>query len=323
MGRKLLVLLTLAAFAVAAYLLFRQDFDSGLFLESFTNVRPMWLVASTVLTFVGYVIRAFRWQILLISMKLIKMTSLVGATILGFSVIYLLGRAGEFTRPVWIARREGVALAGSFATIVVERVFDTLMLIVLFAATVGVVRTETEASGAIDLLTTSVWLLLALSSVTLLVFILFREHVSSIARRLPFKRLSATLERFGDGLAITGSWRNLGLTTVYSLLMWLGIALQFWLMLVGLNLEFTFREATLVLVASALGSIAQVPGIGGGFQAGFIFCVTTFFLVPLETAVGASLVAWFVTYVPTIVVAAIYITWKGISARDLITPEPV
>ena len=322
MGRKLLVLLTLAAFAVAAYLLFRQDFDSGLFLESFTNVRPMWLVASTMLTFVGYVIRAFRWQILLISMKLIKMTSLVGATILGFSVIYLLGRAGEFARPVWIARREGVALAGSFATIVVERVFDTLMLIVLFAATVGVVRTETEAPGAIDLLTTSVWLLLALSSVALLAFILFRAHVSSIARRLPFKRLSATVERFGDGLAITGSWRNLGLTTVYSLLMWLGIALQFWLMLVGLNLEFTFREATLVLVASALGSIAQVPGIGGGFQAGFIFCVTTFFLVPLETAVGASLVAWFVTYVPTIVVAAIYMTWKGISARDLITPAP-
>ena len=319
MGRKLLVLLTLAAFAVAVYLLFRRDFDSGLFLESFTNVRPIWLVASIVLTFVSYVIRAFRWQILLISMKLIKMRSLVGATILGFSVIYLLGRAGEFARPVWIARREGVALAGSFATIVVERVFDTLMLIVLFAATVGVVRTET---GAIDLLTTSVWLLLALSSVALLAFIVFRAHVSSIARRLPFKRLSATVERFADGLAITGSWRNLGLTTVYSLLLWLGIALQFWLMLVGLNLEFTFREATLVLVAAALGSIAQVPGIGGGFQAAFIFCVTTFFLVPLETAVGASLVVWFLTYVPTIVVAAIYMTWKGISARDLITPEP-
>ena len=322
MGRKLLVLLTLAAFAVAAYLLLRQDFDTGLFLESFTNVRPIWLVASTVLTFVSYVIRAFRWQILLISMKLIRMTSLVGATILGFAVIYLLGRAGEFARPVWIARREGIALAGSFATIVVERVFDTLMLIVLFTATVGVVRGETGAPGAIDLLTTSVRLLLALSSIALLAFILFRAHVSSIARRLPFERLSATLERFGDGLAIMGSWRNVGLTTVYSVLLWLGIALQFWLMLVGLNLEFTFREATLVLVASALGSIAQVPGIGGGFQAGFIFCLTTFFLVPLETAVGASLVAWFVTYVPTIVVAAIYMTWKGISARDLITPEP-
>ncbi len=319
MGRKLLVFLTLAAFAVALYLLFRRDFDSQLFLESVTNVRPIWLAASTVLTFVGYVVRALRWQILLISMKLIKMTSLLSATILGFSVIYLLGRAGEFARPVWIARREGVAMAGSFATIAVERVFDTLMLIVFFAATVGVVRVET---GAIALLTTSVWLLLALSSVALLVFILFRAHVSSIAKRLPFERLAATLERFADGLAITGSWRNLGLATVYSLLLWLGIALQFWLMLFGLNLEFTFRAATLVLVASAIGSIAQVPGIGGGFQVGFIFCLTTFFLVPLETAVGASLVAWFFTYVPTIVVAAIYMTWKGVSARDLITPEP-
>ncbi len=322
MGRKLLFFLALAAFAVAMYLVFRRDFDSRLFLESVTDVRPMWLAASTVLTFVNYVVRSFRWQILLISMKLIKMTSLVGATILGFAVIYLLGRAGEFARPVWIARTEGVAMAGSFATIVVERVFDTLMLILLFAATVGVVGAETGATGAIDLLTTSVWLLLALSSVALLVFILFRAHVPSIARRLSFERLSTTLERFGDGLAITGSWRNLGLTTVYSLLLWVGIALQFWLMLFGLNLEFTFRAATLVLVASAIGSIAQVPGIGGGFQVGFIFCVTTFFLVPLETAVGASLLAWFFTYVPTIVVAAIYMTWKGISARDLITPEP-
>ena len=322
MSRKLLVLLTLIAFMAAAYLLFRQNFDSRLFFESFTNVRPIWLVASIALTFVNYFMRALRWQILLISMKLIKMTSLVGATILGFGVIYLLGRAGEFARPVWLARREGIAIAGSLATIVVERILDTLMLIMLFAATVEVVQAETNAQREFELLTTSVWLLLALSMIAFLTFILFRAHLSSIVRHIPSKQLSATIEQFAGGLAITGNWSNLSLTTVYSLMLWLGIALQFWLMLIGLNLELTFREATLLLVGSALGSIAQVPGIGGGFQAAFIFCLTTFFLVPIETAAGASLVAWFFTVAPTIVVAATYMTWKGISARDLISSEP-
>ena len=46
------------------------------------------------------------------------------------------------------------------------------------------------------------------------------------------------------------------------------------------------------MVGAAIGSIAQTPGIGGGFQAGYIFCMTSFFMVPTEQAIATSLLAW-------------------------------
>ena len=50
-----------------------------------------------------------------------------------------------------------------------------------------------------------------------------------------------------------------------------------------MNFHFSFAAATLVMVGAAIGSIAQIPGIGGGFQAGYVFCMTTFFMVSAGT----------------------------------------
>ena len=317
MSRKLLFLLILAGFAGLLYLLLGRDFDTELFLDGFSRIRPIWLIAATVMTFISYGIRAMRWQILLISLKLIRLGPLASTTLIGFGAIYLLGRAGEVVRPVWLARRERISAAGSFATIVVERVFDMLMLIVLLAASLGLVRLPVGTEGAVEDLESASWLLTAIATTALAGFAIFRRNVDAIVQRLPFERLAKALRTFSEGLAITGSWRSLTLTSVYSLLLWLGIALQFWLMMVGLGFEFGFGTTTLILVVSAIGSIVQVPGIGGGFQAAFVFCLTTFFLVPLETAVATSLMAWLFTIVPTIGVAAIYMTWKGLTRQEL------
>jgi uncharacterized protein (TIRG00374 family) len=321
MSWKLLFFLVLAVFALSVYALSGRDFDFGLFFESLAQVRPGWLAASIGLTFLGYGVRALRWQLLLMSLKSIKFASLLSSTLLGFSAIYVLGRAGEFVRPVWIARREGVTMAGSFAAIVVERVFDTFMLILLFATTIGAVQTVPEAQGAIELLKTASWLLLGISTGAMLAFVVFHVHIDKITAYIPFRMLREVLERFAEGLSITGNRKHLGMTTVYSLLLWLGIALQFWFMMIGLNFDFTFQSAILILVTSAIGTIAQVPGIGGGFQIAFVFCLTTFFLVPLETAIAASLLAWFFTCAPTIAVTAFYMLWRGVSAKDLMKRE--
>ena len=322
MRRKLLFFLGFAVLLAALYFWFTGDFDTALFFETFSNIRPVWIVTSILVTFLGYIMRAFRWQILLISLKPIRLAPLVSATVLGFSAIYALGRAGEFVRPVWIARREEISITGSFAAILLERVFDMLMILLLFAISLVLVQLPIDAEDSIALLARAAWLLLMISVVALGSSVLFQKYVGIVAERIRLERLRKFLEMFGEGLRSTSNVRDLGLVSLYSLLLWFGIALQFWLMLVGLNFDFTFPATTLILVGSAIGSIAQVPGIGGGFQAGFIFSVTSFFLVPVETAIAASLIAWFVTYVPTMVVAAIYMMWKGISTHELVAEEP-
>ena len=127
MSRKLLVLLALALVVViVAYWVWGREFDWSLFVSSLKTVKAGWLAASIAATMGTYWFRAIRWQVLLAPLKAIRVPSLFSITIIGFSAIFMLGRAAELTRPIWLSKREKVALTGSVATIVVERFLDSI-----------------------------------------------------------------------------------------------------------------------------------------------------------------------------------------------------
>jgi uncharacterized membrane protein YbhN (UPF0104 family) len=94
------------------------------------------------------------------------------------------------------------------------------------------------------------------------------------------------LRNFSEGLSFLDQTRSFSLALVHSVVVWTVIVLQFWFMLLGMNFHFSVSAATLVMVGAAIGSVAQIPGIGGGFQAGYVFCMTTFFIVPPEQAIA-------------------------------------
>ena len=317
MLRKLLVFLAFALVAAAAYQLRRWDFDWPLFFDGLLRLHSGWVLAFVAVTFLGYVIRAVRWQLLLAPVRSIDLSSLTWTTTVGFSAIYLMGRAGEVVRPLWIARREHVPFAAAAATIVIERVFDTLMLILLFALTLLTVELPSAADSAIALMKTAAGLLLAVSVSLIGAILVFRATTDLIVGYLSNHRVAGLVRTFGEGLRFIERPRNFILTVCYSLVVWVLIVLQFWFLMRGLKFDFSLAASTLVMVGVGLGSLAQVPGIGGGFQAGFIFCMTTFFGVAAETAIAASLVAWVLSYAPTIMVGALYLVSQGVSAKEL------
>src|SRR5437762_12131787 len=127
MSRKSLFFLCLAA--VGGFFLYKLKdlgFDWSLFLSSLWNVQPGWLAASIAATLLTYVVRALRWQVLLNPLKSIRMSSLISTNVLRFSAIYLLGRAGDWVRRLWLTRREHIPLTASVATLIVERSLDIL-----------------------------------------------------------------------------------------------------------------------------------------------------------------------------------------------------
>src|SRR5262249_3490762 len=129
MGRKLFILLVLCAIvAIVAYRASGWDFNWSLFRTSLSSMKIGWLAASAILPIITYWFRAIRWQILLAPLKTIDVGSLFSITLVGFAAIFVLGRAGELARPVWLTRREGVPLSGSVATVIVERFFDGVLL---------------------------------------------------------------------------------------------------------------------------------------------------------------------------------------------------
>jgi hypothetical protein len=320
MSRKSLFLLILTAIAsILAYRLWGSNFDWSLFYTSLWNIQISWLMASIAATFLSYVFRAARWQVLLDPVKSIRIKPLISANLVGFSAIFVLGRAGEVIRPLWIARREQTPLTASVATIVVERFLDSFMIIMFFGCSLLLVKLPAAADGTVKVLKDASWVMLAGSVGAMIFLFFFRFNADRIVGYVPVARIASLLKSFSAGLSFLDRGSSLGLALIHSLLLWALISLSFWFMMLGMNFHFSIQAATLVMVGSAIGSIAQVPGIGGGFQAGYVFCMTTFFLIPPEQAIATSLVAWVASYGPTVVAGGLYMLSQGLSFKDLRT----
>jgi len=74
---------------------------------------------------------------------------------------------------------------------------------------------------------------------------------------------------------------------------------------------------TLVMVGAAIGSVAQIPGIGGGFQVAFAFCLTKFFGVPKEAAISAAMIAYLTNNLPTLAATIPCMLKDGLTIREI------
>jgi uncharacterized protein (TIRG00374 family) len=245
--------------------------------------------------------------------------SLLSTTLVGFSAIYILGRAGELVRPIWLTRREQISLTASVATIIIERFLDAIFVIVLFAWALLMIDVPASAADTIALMKNTAWMMIAGSIAAMVFMLFFRSNIERILRYVPFARVGKMLRSFSEGISFVDDGRSLGWAMAHSFELWVLIALQFWFILLGMNFQFSLAAATLIMVGAAIGSIAQVPGIGGGFQAGYVFCMSTFFGVPAEQAIATSLIAWVVSCAPTVIVSGLYMISHGLSLKDLRT----
>src|SRR5688572_9593921 len=192
MNRKSLFLLSLAVLiAIVAYRASGWDFDWSLFFSSLWDIQPVWLAASISASLLTYIFRAFRWQVLLQPLKSIPFGSLLSTTLVGFAAIYILGRAGEVIRPLWLTRRENIPLTASVATVIVERFFDTMMVIVLFGWALLIVEVPAAADETLGAMKTGAWVIIAISIAAMVFLVFFRSNIERILRYVPFPKIAS------------------------------------------------------------------------------------------------------------------------------------
>jgi len=106
--------------------------------RSFRDVRPLYLLVALILAvFVRFFVTAVRWQVLLHPVKRIGLHRLFAVTMIGFMANNVLpARMGEFVRAYALGKTEQLSKSLSFATIVVERVFDGLTILLFLLLSV-------------------------------------------------------------------------------------------------------------------------------------------------------------------------------------------
>jgi glycosyltransferase 2 family protein len=94
------------------------------------NANYWWLVPGVIVYFVAVWVRAWRWHYMLRPLKSIPVLTMFPITAIGYLGNNIFpGRAGEVLRAAVLRDREGVPISASLATIVVERIFDGVVML--------------------------------------------------------------------------------------------------------------------------------------------------------------------------------------------------
>jgi len=92
------------------------------------------IVIAIIIILLAYLWRVVRWQALLKPITPTSLREVWIATCVGFAAVLTIGRAGEVVRPVALPMRDRrVKPAASFVTIMIERLYDTMTVVLMFA----------------------------------------------------------------------------------------------------------------------------------------------------------------------------------------------
>jgi len=303
------------------------------FWESVKQANYWWLLPGVTVYFVGVWVRAWRWHYLLGPIKKIPTKTMFPITTIGYmgNNIYP-ARAGEVLRAVILKRREGVPISASLATIIVERIFDGVVMLAFVFVNLPELAKLTDASGFVGniqqvavigtgvfLGALAVFLLAAMfPQVTARAGLWGIEHFTP--KRLHTK-IIGIMTKFLDGLASLRSPFNVLMVFFTSVIIWLLETGKYWFVMHAFPFEVSFFALMLMNgIVNLATTIPSAPGYIGTFDAPGI-AVLTAYGVDQAAAAGYTLVLHVALWLPITLLGAYYLAREGIKWSDALRDE--
>jgi len=332
------ILVTVVVFLILAVLVYLQyrhwrTFDWGTFWSETDRIKKIHVLHAVLLIYIGYAMRAIRWKIFLRPVRpKTGFGELLSPTLIGFTGLALLGRAGEFIRPYLIARRTDLPFSSQLAVWAVERIFDIgafAFLIVLAIFLPSALPSIPHPEYYVRFREAGFFLIAFVVVLTAGAAVISRsgESVAEwVERRLSHlpsnfgHKLGQKVREFGMGLnTIHGPWSLLWLTAV-SVGMWYLIALSYHEVThaYGMDaLEIPVSQLLILMGSSMVGSMLQLPAVGGGSQMATIATLSSVFDVPPEMAASCGILLWLVTFAAVVPLGLALAHREQLSLRKL------
>ena len=337
--RKYLKFILLFLFAVFLFWFFGRSLDWALVRQSLAKADAVYLSAAVLIICVGYLLRAVRWQVLLAPITPSSLKELFATTTVGFAAIFLIGRAGEIVRPMWLPMRDKrIRPSSALVTLGLERLFDLAALVCFFAVNLlwftPPPGRETEFQYV-----EFAGMAMLIGVVAGFVMLIVYQHVSRSVnawfarvtnhRFIPKnlrKIFLSLLDKLSGALAILTDWKEMLLVSFWTILLWLGIALPTWLVLLAFGIPITFSDSLFIMGFASLSSVVPTPGgAAGAFHtataASLLFLKSE---VSREDAAAVSIAMHLVYFAPAIVFGLYYFIHGDISIerfRSLMSSE--
>ena len=337
--RKYIEFIVLCLLAAALLWWFGRNLDWAEVGQAVRNADPGLLIGAIVLICSVYLFRAVRWGALLKPLSAARFPDLFAATTIGFSAVFLIGRAGEFVRPVVLSMRDPrIRPSASLVTIVVERIYDMSAVALMFAINLIWFKPPGALDVSFERVRTAGWVLLGATILGIAFLIWFRaesslvigffERLFSSWRFIPRKLAKLVLglfEQLAQALRVLVNIAELLETIGWTVLTWFAIAGANFLVMRAFHLQVGAGETIFVLGWALVGSLVPTPGGAAGAFHAATAAGLLFLGVQKETAAALSIVMHLVDFGPALLFGVFYLIRGDLSIsklRTMISPEP-
>ena len=322
--------------AIAAVYYTMRNVSVSELMESFRHVNYIWLLPTFVLMCLTYVARAIRWRVLLLPVKEVKTWDLFSPLMVGFMAGVLPARAGELVRAYLLGKKFELSFASSLATIVVERLFDMILLLFLFSWILvfhGEIFDGNIAWSGISIKDLAfqfgiVSLALVLFLIAFIYLLTFHNEkamalVHWLIRPFPEKwqlKLILMTETFSQGLGVFRSIKALALIGVATVGVWGLIVLQYYPLYwaYGLQDKSVASLILLTVMVCILITVLPTPAFLGSFNAGVLIALHEIMGEAEVATVSFGFVAWGVNFAVIVLGGVYFILHDHISVRKLV-----
>ena len=265
-------------------------------------------------------------------LKKSHLSNLFSTTVIGFMVNSLIpGRLGEIVRPYLLSQKEGLSKTAAFATIIVERVFDLIIILVLFSlylllapalpyrsSEASVTLSQVEWSGLISAIAAAAIIaLLLLLHVKTALFLKGAEKLFSFLPARFSQVLLRGINSFAQGLAVLRGKGLLFMVVVYSFVHWLTVCFGMWVILAAFNIEVPFYLTFFILIFAATGAAIPTPAGVGAFHKAVQIVLVSFMGIDNDLAVGTSIVLHAVTFAPVTLLGIVLVWKEGLTIKKI------
>lgn len=253
----------------------------------------LWIIPGVLVYFLAVVARTWRWDYMLRPLKHVPLLRLFPVVVIGYmgNNVYPL-RAGEVLRSFVLREREEIPMSASLATVIVERVFDGLVMLMFVFVALPFTPIPGDDNGAIRTLVIGASAAFFLALIVFFGLAAMPDRFYALAEWFSYKLfptkihhpLLTFLKRFLDGLESLRSFRSVLMIFFTSVVIWLLETVKYWFVMHAFDFEVTFFALMLMNgVVNLATTLPTAPGYIGTFDGPGIW-VLTLYGVPEDIA---------------------------------------
>lgn len=282
-----------------------------------------WLPFFVLALLASHMMRAERWRLLLENEnERIPRSTLFAGVMLGYVLNNVVPRLGEISRPVYVARKQGMSSSNLIGTIVVERLFDlaTMMLLVLFVSfylirDAGLLEQlfGTDAWPWYAYLAIPLFFVLAVAGIWLIYKILNYSDEKEPFNSTLLNKILDKARSFTEGMISIRHVNNWPMFLLLTAGIWIGYVfmtyLPFYMMSFQSVYGLTMSDAVVLTMVSSIGVSIPTPAGIGSYHLLIQQSMWLLYNIPLVSALTYATIAHAVTVLLVFIIGPISLWW--------------